>query len=139
MRKRATDGTKINTSLSITKKTVSTSRRADRLRNSIAEPSAEAREQPHQAARARREQGRRVEIAGGALAGLAAGRVGHDEIGEGAELELLRDRQRPGQDQIAGRRTEDRRTEDTAVAASDDLNLAGGVALGLGAVIVGEG
>src|SRR5437667_1382039 len=35
MRKRATDGTKISTSLSITKKTVSTRSRAERLRISI--------------------------------------------------------------------------------------------------------
>src|SRR5439155_22031361 len=98
--------------------------------------SAEARQQPHQAAGVRREQGRRVEIAGGAFAGLAAGRIRHDKIGEGAELELLRDRQCPGQDQITGRRAEDRRTEDTAVAAGDDLDLAGGVALGLSAVVL---
>src|SRR4051812_33215621 len=35
MRKRATDGTKISTSLSITKNTVRTRSRAERLRNSI--------------------------------------------------------------------------------------------------------
>ena len=100
--------------------------------------SAETREKPHEAAGARREQGRRVIGAGGALAGLAAGRVGHDQIGHRADLELLRDRQRPGQDQIAGAGAEDRGAEDAAVAPRDDLDLPVGVALGLGAVVVGK-
>ena len=66
--------------------------------------SAETRQQAHQAAGARGEQGGRVKAAGGALAGLAERRVGRDQIGHRADLEPLRDRQRPGLDQLAGRR-----------------------------------
>ena len=102
---------------------------------------------PHQPNRARkrtirrvrgRKQHRRVKAAGGALAGLAAGRIGHDQVGDGADLEPLRDRQGPGQDQVAGAGAEDRRPEDAAVAPGDDLDQPGGVALGVGAVVLGE-
>src|SRR5271156_4697784 len=110
MRKRATEGTKISTSPSITKKMVSTSRREDRLRRNIAfTPSAKAREQPDEPAGPRGEQGRRIKAAGGALAGLASGRVGHDQIGDGTNLEVLGDCQRPGRDLIARAGPEDRR------------------------------
>src|SRR6266851_5428892 len=93
MRKRATEGTKISTSLSITKKIVRTRRRADRLCSTIPARLAEARQQVDQPAGARGEQGRSIKASGGSLARLAARRVGHDQIGKGADLELLRDRQ----------------------------------------------
>src|SRR5258707_8369 len=48
MRRRAADGTKISTPLSITNKTDSTSRRASRERDSNAETSADRRGQPEQ-------------------------------------------------------------------------------------------
>src|SRR6266404_502738 len=136
MRKRATEGTKINTSPSITKKIVRTRRRADRLCSStVALASAEARQQADEPPGARRKQGGRIEAAGRALARLAARRVRHDQIGERTDLEILRHRQRPRQDQIAGPGAEDRRAEDTAIAPGDDLDQARGLALGLGAVV----
>src|SRR6267154_6174731 len=64
--------------------------------------SAEAREKAHEPAGAWGEQCRRIIASCGALARLAARRVGHDQIGERTDLELLRNRQGPGQDQIAG-------------------------------------
>src|SRR5712692_1486 len=138
MRKRATEGTKISTSLTITKKIVRTKSRAERLRTSILAPSAEARQEADEAAGARREQGRRIEAPGGALAGFAPGRVGHDQISHRANLEPLRNRQSPGHDQIAGRRTEDRRAENAPPPAGDDLHFARCVALGVGAVVFGK-
>src|SRR6185437_13077895 len=84
-RKRATDGTKISTSLSMTKSTVRTRSRAERLRrNGNSETfrpimmlgmgrrlrSAEARQQAHQPAGALAEQLGREEAAGGALVDL---------------------------------------------------------------------
>src|SRR5712671_5183792 len=99
MRKRATEGTKISTSPSITKKIVRTRRRADRLCSStIPLASAEARQQSDEPAGPSGEQSRRIEAAGGPLAGLATRRVGHDQIGKSADLELLRDCQGPGED-----------------------------------------
>src|SRR5579862_127221 len=100
--------------------------------------SAEPRQQADEAAGARAEQGGSIEIAGGALAGLAAGRVGDDQIGHRGDLQLARNRQGPRQDQVAGPRAEDRRAENAAVRAGDDLYFARRVALGLGAVVVGE-
>src|SRR5438132_1208395 len=117
MRKRATEGTKISTSLTITKNIVRTKRRADRLRSTIALASAETRQQADEPAGARGKQGRSIKTSSGALARLAARRVGHDEIGKSADLELPRDRQSPGKDQIAGPGAEDRGAEDAAVAA----------------------
>src|SRR6516162_5551220 len=98
MRKRATDGTKISTSLSITKKTVRISRRADRLFSStIALASAEVRQQPDEPARARREQRGRIKASRGSLPRVAARRVGHDQLGKRANLEPLGNRQSPRQ------------------------------------------
>src|SRR5579863_4922739 len=157
MRKRATEGTKISTSLSITKKTVSTSKRAERLCNTrrlpfrpgaavpprdliakIAGRSAEAGEKAHERPRARREEARREEGAGRPLAGFAAGRIGHDEIGERACLQPARDRQGPGKDQIAGIRPENRGAENAAAAPQHELHHASGRALALRAVVLGE-
>src|ERR1700731_3439537 len=115
MRKRATEGTKISTSLTITKKTVRTRRRADRLCSTISPASAEVRQQADEPAGARGEQGRSIKASGGSFARLAARRVGHDQIGKCGDLELLRDRQGPGKDQITGPGAEDRSAEDAAV------------------------
>src|SRR5215470_10664457 len=102
MRKRATDGTKISTSLSITKNTVRISKRADRLFSStIALASAKVCQQPDEPARARRKQSRGIEASRGPLARFTARRIGHDQIGQRADLELLGNRQCPRQDQIA--------------------------------------
>src|SRR5436190_18974748 len=79
--------------------------------------SAEAREKAHEPAGARREQGRGIIAPGGPLARLAARRVWHNQIGHCADLEFLRDGQRPRQDQIASPGTEDRGAEDAAVSA----------------------
>src|SRR6516165_193263 len=118
MRKRATDGTKIKISPTITKKTVRIKRRADRLWSSTALlVSAEPRKKTHEAAGARGEQCRRIVASRRAFARFAARRIGDDHIGERADLEPLRDRQRPGQDQIAGPGAEDRGAEDAALPA----------------------
>src|SRR5215471_2438078 len=118
MRKRATEGTKISTSPSITKNTVRTRRRAERLCSSTILPSsAEARQQADESAGPRRKQGGRIKATGSPLASLATRRIGHDQIGESADLELLRDCQRPGKDQVAGSGAEDRGAENTTVAA----------------------
>src|SRR5712671_5823694 len=138
MRKRATDGTKINTSPTMTKKMVRIRRRADRLFSSTSRSSAEAREKTHEPAGARREQCRRIVASCSALARLAARRVGHDQIGERTDLEALRNRQRPGQDQIAGPDAEDGGAEDAAVPPDHDLDETFGVPLGLGAVVLDE-
>src|SRR5579884_3632886 len=137
MRKRATDGTKIRTSLSITNTIVSTRRRAEGERSGIG--LSEAGEDADEAARAGREQPGGVKRAGGALAGLAAGRVGHDQVGERLDLEVLRDRQRPWLDQVAGVGPQDRGAEDAAVARRHDLDLPLRLAFRLGAVVVREG
>src|SRR6516164_1898574 len=137
MRKRATDGTKISTSLTITKKMVRTRRRADKLLNStISLASTEPRQQPDEAPGARGEQGRSIIASGRSFARLAARRVGHDQIGQGADLELLRDRQRPRKDQITGPGAEDRGAEYAAIVAGDDLDHALGLALGLCPVVL---
>src|SRR6516164_697221 len=137
MRKRATDGTKIITSLTITKNMVRTRRRADRLFSSTTSlASTEPREKPDQPAGARGEQGRSIIASRRSLARLTARRVGHDQIGQRADLELLRDCQRPRQDQIAGPGAKDRGAEDAAIAAGDDLDHALGLALGLCPVVV---
>src|SRR5439155_17236975 len=139
MRKRATEGTKISTSPSITKKIVRTRRRADRLCNSTTPlASAEARQQANEPAGAHRKQGGRIKAAGSPLARFAARRVGHDQIGEGADLELLRNCQGPGENQIARPGAEDRGAEYAAITASDDLHQALGIALGLSPVVFGE-
>src|SRR5438128_524828 len=78
---------------------------------------------------ARGEQGRRIKGSRGSFAGLPARRVGHDQIGERADLEPLRNRQCPGHDQVAGPGAEDRGTENAAVVASHDLDETRGVAL----------
>src|SRR5271165_3415949 len=117
MRKRATDGTKISTSLTITKKMVRTRRRAERLLSStIPLASTEPRQQPDQSPGAWREQGRGIITSRRALARLPAGR--------------------PGQDQISGPGAEDRGPEDMAVAAGDDLDDPLGLALGLRSVVL---
>src|SRR5271167_3951247 len=123
MRKRATDGTKISTSLTITKKMVRTRSRADRLLSStISLASAEPRQKPDEPAGARGKQGRSIIATRRSLARLTARRVGHDQIGQSANLELLRNRQRPGQDQVAGPGAKDGDAEDAAIAAGDDLD-----------------
>src|SRR5215471_14515986 len=130
MRKRATDGTKISTSLTITKKMVRISRRAERLRSSTTSlASAEPRQQPDEPAGPRGEQGRSIIARGRALARFTARRVGHDRIGQRADLEPLRDRQCPRQDQITGPGAEDRGAEDAAVLPGHDLDQAFGRAL----------
>src|SRR6516225_11554897 len=144
MRWRATDGTKISTSLTITKKTVRISRRAERLFSSTAlqgscQLSAEAREKTHETAGTPREQSRRIIASRGALARLPARRVGHDQIGHRANLELSRNRQRPGQDQIAGPGAEYRSAEDAAGAVKHGLDEPCGVPLGLSAIVFDEG
>src|ERR1700730_1616785 len=137
MRKRATEGTKISTSPSITKKIVRTRRRADRLCSStVALASAEARQQADEPPGARRKQGGRIEAAGRALARLAARRVRHDKIGQSADLELLRNRQGPGEYQIPGPGAENRGAEDAPVAPGDDLDQSHRIALGLGTVVL---
>src|SRR6516165_9349432 len=139
MRKRATDGTKISTSLTITKKIVRTRRRADRLLSSTTGlASTKPRQQPDEPPGARGEQGRSIVAAGRAFARLAARRVGHDQIGERADLEPLRDCQCPREDQIAGPGAEDRGAEDAAIAAGDDFDHALGLALGLSPVVLGK-
>src|SRR5690242_7279869 len=83
-RYRPTEGAKISTSLTMTKNTVSTSSRAERLRmpcSSLNAASPEPREDADEPARASREQLRRVEAAGGAFAGLSERRVGRDHRG----------------------------------------------------------
>src|SRR5438132_11222011 len=137
MRKRATEGTKINTSPSITKKIVRTRRRADRLCSStVALASAEARQQAHEPPGARRKQGGRIEAAGRALARLAARRVRHDQIGQSADLELLRNRQGPREYQIPGPGAENPGAEDAPVAPGADLDQAHRTALGLGTAVL---
>src|ERR1700751_3526400 len=117
MRKRATDGTKISTSLTITKKMVRTRRRADRLLNStISLASTEPRQKPDEAPGTRGEQGWSIIASCRSFAGLTAGRVGHDEIGQCADLELLRDCQRPWKDQITSPGAEDRGAEYAPIA-----------------------
>src|SRR6516165_3671354 len=138
MRKRATEGTKISTSLTITKKMVRTRRRADRLLSSTTRLAlTKPRQKPHEAAGAGGEQGRSIVASGRSLARLAACRVGHDQIGECPDFEPLRDCQRPGEDQITGPGPKDRGAEDAAIAAGDDLDLARGIALGLSPVVLG--
>src|SRR6516225_7142972 len=140
MRKRATDGTKISTSLTITKNMVRTRRRADRLFSSTTSlASTEPREKPDQPAGARGEQGRSIIASRRSLARLTARRVGHDQIGQRADLELLRDCQRPRQDQITGPGAEDRSAEYAAVALEHDFDQAFGVTLGLSAVVLNKG
>src|SRR6516162_410037 len=137
MRKRATDGTKISTSLTITKKTVRTRRRADRLLSgTISLASTQPRQKPDEPAGARRKQGRSIIATGRSLAGFAARGVRHDQIGQCADLELLRDRQRPRKDQITGPGAEDRGAEYAAIAAGDDLDHALGLTLGLRPVVL---
>src|SRR5208282_4675477 len=139
MRKRATEGTKISTSLTITKKMVRTSRRADKLLSSTTSlASAEPRQQPDEPAGTRGEQPRSIIASGRSLARLTSRRVGHDQIGHRADLEPLRDRQRPRQDQIAGPGAEDRGAKDAAIATGDDLDQALSLALGLSPVVLGK-
>src|SRR5215472_465766 len=114
MRKRAIDGTKIITSLTITKKMVRTSRRADRLLSSTTSlASTKPRQQPDEPAGARGEQRRSIIASRGSLACLPACRVWHDQIGQCAYFELLRDRQCPREDQITGPGPEDRDRKST--------------------------
>src|SRR5258708_9602216 len=97
--------------------------------------STEAPEKAHEPASARREQGRRIIAPRGPLARLAARRVGHDQIGERADLELLRNRQRPREDQIAGPGAEDRGSENAAIPPQHDLDQPFGAPFGLAAVV----
>src|SRR5437588_136462 len=84
MRKRATEGTKIRTSPNITKKIVSTRRRADRLCNStLSLASAQARQQADEPAGAWRKQGGRKKAAGNACRGFGHPDLGEFGIGEG--------------------------------------------------------
>src|ERR1700751_4369500 len=123
MRKRATDGTKISTSLTITKKMVRTRSRADRLLSStISLASTEPRQQPDEPSGARGKQDRSIIASRRSLACLTARRVGHDQIGQSADLELLRDCQGPREDQITGPGAEDRGAEDMGIATDDDLD-----------------
>src|SRR5215472_18128952 len=139
MRKRATEGTKISTSLTITKKMVRTRRRADKLLSSTTGlASTKPRQQTDEPPGARREQGRSIVASGRSLARLAARRIGHDQIGECPDFEPLRDCQRPGKDQITGPGTENRGAEDMAIAAGDDLDHAVGLAFGLSPVVLGK-
>src|SRR5271165_4210165 len=137
MRKRATDGTKISTSLTITKKMVRTRRRADRLLNSTIQlASTEPRQKPDEASGTRGEQGRSIIASRRPLACLTARRVGHDQIGQCADLELLRDRQCPRKDQITGPGAEDRGPEYATIAAGDDFDHALGLTLGLCPIVL---
>src|SRR5437868_15045276 len=136
MRKRATEGTKIRTSPSITKKIVSTRRRADRLCNStLSLASAQARQQADEPAGAWRKQGGRKKAAGSSLARLSARRVGDDQIGNSADLELLGNGQGPGKDQIAGPGAKHRDAEDRTVTAGVVLVPARGNRVGPGSGI----
>ena len=79
----------------------------------------------------------RKKLTGGALAGLRAGRIGHDQRRQRAQLHPLRDRQGPEADHLAGIRRQDAGAEHAA-SRDDKLDQAGGVPFGGGAVIVGE-
>src|SRR6516164_8755528 len=137
MRKRATDGTKISTSLTITKKTVRTRRRADRLLSStISLASTQSRQKPDDVSGTRGEQGWSIVACRRSLTCFAARWVRHDQIGQCADPELLRDRQRPRKDQITGPGAEDRGAEYTPIGASDDLDHALGLTLGLRPVVL---
>src|SRR5215472_18694219 len=139
MRNRATDGTKISTSLSITKNTVRTSRRADRLFSStIALASAKLRQQPDEPARARREQSGSIKASRGPLPRFAACGIGHDQVGQRANLEPLGNRQGPRQDQIARSGPQDRGTYNKTILPCHDLDETSGLPLGLCAVVLGK-
>ena len=53
-----------------------------------------------------------------------------------ANIQPLRDRQRPGGDQFAGLRADDGGAENSAFLVGDDLDVTVRLALGLGAVII---
>ncbi len=55
---------------------------------------------------------------------LGIGRVGDDKAGNGPDIQLLADSQRPGGDAFAGTGADHRHAEDLAGAVGDDLDVA---------------
>src|SRR5260370_41294521 len=78
----------------------------------------------------------REEAAGSALVDLAQRRIGRNNGGERADLEASADRERPGLDQLAGMRAQDRGAENAAVVPGQHLDETVGRALGLGTVVL---
>ena len=79
---------------------------------------------------------RRIIAIGDAFVYLAERRIGRNPADHRLDLHFLRDGQRPHLDQLAGLRPDDRGAEDRAVLGRDDLDVADGLALGLGAVVL---
>ena len=75
----------------------------------------------------------------GTFTHLGIGRVGDDEAGKGPDIQLLADGQCPGGDAFAGTGADDRHAEDLAGAVGDDLDVAVGRMLHLGAVVLAIG
>src|SRR6266851_6842672 len=137
--------------LTMSKITVRTSKRAERLRkkggsetflpimtSSYYTRSAEARQQAHDPAGPLAEQLGCIEAAGGALVDLAEGRIGRDEAGHDRELQASADRQPPGLDELAGMRTDHRRPQHAPVAPRQHLDEAVRRALRLRPVVLVE-
>src|SRR3972149_5719660 len=87
---------------------------------------------PHPGAR----QTRREKVDGRALVDFRQRRIGQHDAGESPDIEALRDGKRPGRDQFAGLGADNRRTDYFAILLRYDLDVAVGLALGLGAIVV---
>ena len=95
----------------------------------------EFQQQPDDPPCARAEQRLGEELAGGALAGIAEGRIGRDRAGHAANPPPRRDRHRPGEDHLPGLRCEDGRPQNAPVATCHHLHHPLGPAFGHGTVI----
>src|SRR5262249_62403643 len=79
----------------------------------------------------------RIEIGhGGAFSNVAPDWVWKYRHGEGPDIEVLADRERPGGDQLAGLGPDDGSAEDAAAGGGHDLDVAGRLALDIRAVVL---
>src|SRR5476649_1758411 len=82
-----------------------------------------------------RQTGRKI-VDGRAFADLRQRRIRHDNAGKGANIEPLRDRQRPRRNQFASLCTDNRRADYLSIHLGYDFNMTMRFALGLRAIIV---
>ncbi len=73
---------------------------------------------------------------GGAAADLAQGRIGRNPLRHGLDIQALREGQGPHLDELAGLGADDARAQDAPFAVGDDLDVAAGDVLRLGAVVL---
>ena len=99
---------------------------------SSTEDSQPSNDAPHPGPR----QTRREIVDGCAFSDFRQRRIGQHDAGEGADVQLLRDRQGPYRDQFSGLHADDTGAQDSTFCRGDDFNVTVRFALGLRAVVV---